>query len=252
MLVLKSLITLTLLLLHVHATASPDPQWNWQSQSYAPSRPNNNYSPPKATGGWNGPNVQQPNARPTASPKPRDDPDEDDEPKWTPPPQWGPKGTKPFGPRTTTIFAGPTPTAGGRRTTKAPAPKVTSYNSDQIPTTTPELPKEPVPFVATCGKKRYDEYDVSNALTAGCFYFKKGTKISNTEFPKVFVNNQRFDFGSLKGTLYEFPLIESAPYVNGDPGLDRVVFSTPECYLAGELTMQGQAVGRYTECSEEY
>jgi hypothetical protein len=38
----------------------------------------------------------------------------------------------------------------------------------------------------------------------------------------------------------------------GDPGLDRVIFSTPDCFLAGELTMQGQGAGRYTECSEEY
>jgi hypothetical protein len=72
-----------------------------------------------------------------------------------------------------------------------------------------------VPFVATCGKKRYDEYDVSNALTAGCFYFKKGTKIANTEFPKVFVNSQRFDFGDIRGQLMEFPLIESAPFISG-------------------------------------
>jgi hypothetical protein len=220
--------------------------------------------------------------RPTANaPIPRDDPDDDDPPRWTPPPQWGPKGSRPFGPRTTTVTVSTTPTAGGRRTTKPPAPKVTSYNSDQIPTTTTDLPKEPVPFIATCGKKRYDEYDVSNALTAGCFYFKKGTKLAGTEFPKAFVNTQRFDFGDIRGQLMEFPLIESAPYISGmsfpllikfwiprqfheieyanlfftdvgDPGLDRVIFSTPDCFLAGELTMQGQTTGRYTECSEEY
>jgi hypothetical protein len=73
-------------------------------------------------------------------------------------------------------------TQGGRRTTKAPGnPATISYNSDQIPTTTPDIPKEPVPFGVKCGKKKYDEYDVSNALTAGCFYWKKGTKIANTE-----------------------------------------------------------------------
>jgi hypothetical protein len=82
------------------------------------------------------------------------------------------------------------------------------------------LPKEPVPFVATCGKKRYDEYDVSNALTAGCFYFKKGVKLAGTDFPRTFVNSQRFDFGDIRGNLMEFPLIESAPYVNGMFSLD--------------------------------
>jgi hypothetical protein len=92
---------------------------------------------------------------------------------------------------------------------------VTSYNSDQIPTTTVDQPKEPVPFVAQCGRKRYDEYDVSNALTAGCFYFKKGTKIGGTEFPKLFTNGQGFDFGDIRGPFYEFPLISSAPYISG-------------------------------------
>jgi hypothetical protein len=72
-----------------------------------------------------------------------------------------------------------------------------------------------VPFIATCGKKRYDEYDVSNALTAGCYYFKKGQKLPGTDFPKPFANTQRFDFGDVRSGLFEFPLIESAPYISG-------------------------------------
>jgi hypothetical protein len=94
-------------------------------------------------------------------------------------------------------------------------PATISYNSDQIPTTTPDLPKEPVPFVAKCGRRRYDEYAISNALIAGCFYIKKGTKAANSEFPKAFTNSQRFDFGDIRSPLYEFPLIEDAAYISG-------------------------------------
>jgi hypothetical protein len=38
----------------------------------------------------------------------------------------------------------------------------------------------------------------------------------------------------------------------GNPGMDRVIFNYPDCFLGGELTSEGQQAGRYTECSEEY
>jgi hypothetical protein len=83
-----------------------------------------------------------------------------------------------------------------------------------ICTTTIDEPKEPVPYAVTCGKTRFNEYDVTNALNTGCYYWKKNSKIAGTEFPKLF-NNNRFDFGEIKGPFYEFPLIDSAAYVSG-------------------------------------
>jgi hypothetical protein len=70
----------------------------------------------------------------------------------------------------------------------------------------------------TCGKTRFNEYDVSNALNTGCYYWKKNQKIAGTEFPKLFPNTGRFDFGDIKGPFYEFPLIDSAAYVSGMSG----------------------------------
>ncbi|KAF2396847.1 hypothetical protein EJ06DRAFT_559487 [Trichodelitschia bisporula] len=232
---------------------SPRPQQNqpwaqqtsprWGNQPATQAQPWNN-APQPQTQPWNNaprPQTQYPRPtqqpRPTAQPRPADD---DDEPltKWTAPAQWGPKGTRPFGPRTTTVYG--TPGALPPSPTREPEPAG--------PTST-DPPKEPVPFVVTCGRTRYVEDDISNALTAGCFYQKKGTKVNGSEFPKEFVNNQGFDFGELRAPFYEFPIIPSAPYVGGPAGNDRVVFSAGTCYLAGELVYQN---GKYTECSEEY
>lgn len=53
-------------------------------------------------------------------------------------------------------------------------------------------------------------------MNTGCYWWKKNAKIAGTEFPKLFDNSRgRFDFGSIKGTFYEFPLIDSAAYVSG-------------------------------------
>ncbi|KAF2432450.1 Ribonuclease/ribotoxin [Tothia fuscella] len=284
MLEIKSLLPFCLLLLRASSSASPEPlpaaspQWGgstatapWGNpwvqaqQTGAPWLQNGNGGQQGNSNPWQGAIPQQQgngnprpysgngngngNPRPTAAsrPSPKDDPDDDEPPRWTAPPAWGPSRT-PFGPKPQT----PTLTSSRRKTTKDPNPATISYNSDQIPTTTADPIKEPVPFVARCGKKRYDEYAISNALTAGCFYWKKGTTSGGSVFPKKFDNAQRFDFGDIKGTLFEFPLIEDAAYISGEPGPDRVIFSTPECYLAGELTSQGLSGGRYTECSEEY
>jgi hypothetical protein len=84
-----------------------------------------------------------------------------------------------------------------------------------ICTTTIDAPREPVPYAVTCGRKRFNEYDVSNALTQGCYYWKKNQKVAGTEFPKSFANTQRFDFGDIKGPFFEFPLINDAAYVSG-------------------------------------
>jgi hypothetical protein len=60
----------------------------------------------------------------------------------------------------------------------------------------------------------------------------------------------RLNFLSLR--LLYLVFLANFPAFSGEPGADRVVFSTPDCFLAGELTMQGQRAGQYTECTEEY
>jgi len=146
---------------------------------------------------------------------------------WTAPSAWGPPRS-PFGPSTST------PT--GPQT---------------IPTTTTEMPKEPVPFVTICGYTRYVEDDVSNAIISGCYYKNKTTTVNKSGWPKLFPNDQKFNFGDIKAPYWEYPLINSAAYVGGDPGPDRVIFNTA-CNLAGELTQNGAGARVYTECKEQY
>jgi hypothetical protein len=110
-------------------------------------------------------------------------------PHWTAPTAWGPNRTKPFG---------QTPT--GPQT---------------IPTTTTAPPKEPVPFMTNCGRARYVEDDVSNALIAGCYYKNKTRTVNKSEYPRPFQNLYNFNFEPVTGPFFEFPLIASAPYVGG-------------------------------------
>ncbi|KAF2666975.1 Ribonuclease/ribotoxin [Microthyrium microscopicum] len=145
---------------------------------------------------------------------------------WTQPSAWGPPRS-PFGPN-------PTPT--GPQT---------------IPTTTTDAPKEPVPFLTTCGRKKYIEYDVSNAIIGGCFYKNKTQTVNKSEFPKAFPNQQGFNFGDVKGPYWEFPLIDSGGYIGGPPGPDRIVFNEA-CHLAGELTQTNAGARGLTECVEGY
>jgi len=145
---------------------------------------------------------------------------------WSQPSQWGPPRS-PFGPN---------PTVTGPQT---------------IPTTTTEKPREPVPFLTTCGRTRYIEDDVQNALIAGCYYKNKTTTVNKSEFPKPFANTQGFNFGNVQPPFWEFPLINSAGYVGGPPGPDRVIFNEP-CFLAGEITQTNAGARGFTECVEAF
>jgi hypothetical protein len=146
-------------------------------------------------------------------------------PRWTAPTAWGPNKTKPFG--------------------------QTETGPQTIPTTTTAAPREPVPFMTTCGRNRYVEDDVSNALIAGCYYKNKTKTVSKSEYPRLFENNYRINFDPVQGPFFEFPLIQSAPYVGGPPGPDRVIFSE-SCYLAGEITQNGAGARGFVECIETF
>jgi hypothetical protein len=166
-------------------------------------------------------------------------------PRWTAPTAWGPNKTKPFG--------------------------QTETGPQTIPTTTTAAPREPVPFMTTCGRNRYVEDDVSNALIAGCYYKNKTKTVSKSEYPRLFENNYRINFDPVQGPFFEFPLIQSAPYVGGKldtvqnglirvtdadifagpPGPDRVIFSE-SCYLAGEITQNGAGARGFVECIETF
>lgn len=62
-------------------------------------------------------------------------------------------------------------------------------------------------------------------MNTGCYWWKKNAKISGTEFPKQFSNDRgRFDFGTIKGPFFEFPLIDSAAYVSGMFPLPLLLF----------------------------
>jgi len=260
---LKSLASLLLLIAPSLAAPEANPQWSWfnQGQNPAPKQPQQ--QPQPGFNPYQPFNAYQPVQQPTGVPyafggnqqAPRPTKTDDDEPKWTPPPQWGPKtGRQPFGPKSPTIGGPPGAITG------APKPQSTRpdycSNTDVICTTTIEAPREPVPFKVTCGRLLYLEDDVSNALTAGCFYVKNKKKIGNSDYPKIFENRQRFDFGPVGAgagqVLYEMPLIGSAAYAGGPVGEDRVIFSTPDCFLAGEVTQQNAGQRGYTECTEQY
>jgi hypothetical protein len=93
-------------------------------------------------------------------------------------------------------------------------PPATPTGPQTIPTTTTERPRDPVPFLTTCGTTNYVEDDVSNALVAGCWY-KNKTQTKNG-YPKLFANVEQINFGDVVAPLYEFPLISSAAYVGGE------------------------------------
>ncbi|QDS77302.1 hypothetical protein FKW77_004532 [Venturia effusa] len=288
---LKSLIALLPFLFSYLASAepeaNPEPQW-WDGGNSNGNKQQDGKQSGQSTGGWGNPYQPyqntpfqqdprpgsnpfqngQPNIAPTPTTNqptpttPTHDPDDDEpsNPRWTPPPNWGPR-TTPFGPTTpqTPLITPPAPTPPQQPPPPPPPPKPTGTrpdyctNPDLICTTTGQGPKEPIPYAVTCGKTRFNEYDVSNALNTGCYWFKKGTTIAGTEFPRVFDNEAgRFDFGVVKAPFWEFPLIESAGFVSGPPGPHRVIFSTPDCFLAGEITSEGQKAGVYTECTEEF
>ncbi|TID18769.1 putative extracellular guanyl-specific ribonuclease T1 [Venturia nashicola] len=253
----------------------PD-QTNNPNQNNAPyeqvPRPANPGYPQQNAQPGNNPyqNAQVPQPTPATPPQPttprdQDPPDNDGPsgPRWTPPPSWGPR-TIPFGPKPpqdppTTTPPPPLPVPVPNQPNQPPKPKPAGTrpdyctNPDLICTTANNEHKEPIPYAVTCGKSRFNQFDVSNALSTGCYWFKKNSTISGTEFPKVFDNSKgRFDFGKLKGPFFEFPLIDSAAYVSGPPGDHRVIFSTPDCFLAGEITSEGQSKGVYTECTEEF
>jgi len=108
-----------------------------------------------------------------------------------------------------------------------------------------------VPFIAVCGQNRYVEDDISNAVVAACYYKNKTQTVNNSGYPKSFANSQRFNFGSIFGPWWEFPLISSAAYVGGPPGPDRVVINQ-NCWLAGEVTQTGAGQKGYAACKEEF
>jgi len=254
-----------------YQAGQPQPAFN-------PSQPPNAAIPAAQPTGWpygagqpqpafnpyQNPNAGVPAANPTGWPfgfggqqAPRPTPTNNDEPKWTPPPLWGiQSGRQPFGPKTATTAA-PFPGA-VTAAPQAPSASRPDYcsNTDVICTTNVEPPREEMPFKVTCGRTLYLEDDINNAITAGCFYVKNNKTIGGSEYPKVFGNQQRFDFGPVgKGAgqaLYEMPLIGSAAYAGGPAGQDRIVFSTPNCFLAGEITQQSAGIRGYTECTEQY
>jgi hypothetical protein len=272
---LKSLITLSLFLFSASLTTkadpipNPEPQWetvfgngnkngdrssqqqqpDWGSPYQNNSNPQlQDPKPGSSPAGWGQP-AATPRPNPTAAPPPRQTDPDDEAPRWTPPPAWGPR-TTPFGPKATSqAETPPAPTASPKPNATGKRPDYCS-NTDLICATIVDAPEEPVPYAVMCGKARYNKFDVTNALTAGCYYWKKNQRVG--DFPKVFANAEKFDFGDTKGPFYEFPLIDSAAYISGPPGPDRVVFNTPDCFLAGELTNNGIISTSYTECTEEF
>ncbi|KAJ6471080.1 guanyl-specific ribonuclease C2 [Mycena vitilis] len=102
--------------------------------------------------------------------------------------------------------------------------------------------------LVTCGRNRYETYEVNSAVRTGYGYLKKGKTISN--YPHVLNGIKSLLAAECKDvTAYEFPILPDAIF-NGStgPGPDRVILNGSGDYC-GVLTHTGASGNTFVSCT---